>query len=44
MVRRAAAREVAALVVVLPEGAKLSLTAMALARRAEIAVIGSPRR
>ncbi|MFD1530346.1 helix-turn-helix domain-containing protein [Pseudonocardia aurantiaca] len=39
MVRRAAAREVAALVVVLPEGAKLSLTAMALARRAEIAVI-----
>jgi sugar diacid utilization regulator len=39
VVRRAAAREVAALVVVLPEDGKVSLTALALARRAAIAII-----
>jgi sugar diacid utilization regulator len=39
VVRRAAAREVAALVVLLPADAKVSLTAMALARRADIALI-----
>jgi sugar diacid utilization regulator len=39
VVRRAAAREVAALVVVLPQDARLSLTALALARRAGVAVI-----
>lgn len=39
VVRRAAAREVTALVVLLPAAAKISLTAMALARRADIALV-----
>ncbi|MBW0088916.1 helix-turn-helix domain-containing protein [Pseudonocardia sp. KRD-184] len=39
VVRRAAAREVAALVVVLPADVRVSLTALALARRAAICVI-----
>ena len=39
VVRRAAAREVAGLVVLLPPEAKVSLTAMALARRADIALV-----
>src|SRR5436190_22499190 len=38
VVRRAAAREVAAVVVVLPEHERVSLTAVALARRAGLAV------